>query len=350
MLLSICIPTFNRCEYLQCLLDSVIEQYNNDFEICVSDNASGDGTGEYVKKLQKSYNFISYSRNDKNLGFDGNLLKVVGMAKGKYVWIIGDDDMVADGAVAKIYEELHTHEFLDFLLFSRQLCDLNMNPVTNDESSKVHSGSNKDYHIETENDIIDFFENCRYLGFAFGFISGFILRKERWDEIGDSFQVEAGFIHLMKTWSILSASANGRYVNEKLIYVRTGNDEIVTKAGYCFRAWSDFHRITSCTKAVWPDSDKILAATMKLVKNEMDNVYKKIKNCIGMRALSTQKDWVDFYTEYKAHFGPEFPYVLVNLLPNFLFDMLHYFIRKFKIIDNELILPSRKTRKEYIYY
>jgi abequosyltransferase len=351
ILLSICIPTFNRVEYLSGLLDSIVGQYNNNFEICISDNASSDGTEKCVREYQKSYSFINYSRNDKNLGFDGNLLKVVAMAKGKYVWMIGDDDKIAgNGVIDNIYGELQSQNYLDFLLFDRQLCDINMNPVINGESHDKKRNDTKEYDIKTEDDIIDFFEDCKYLGHAFGFISGYVFRKSRWEEINDNFDVEAGFIHLMKSWSIISASAKVRYVNKKLINVRTGNDTIVSKVGYCFRALSDFHRISSCSNAVWDNSDKMLKATMKLVKNELDSVYKNLKNCVGMRALSPQKDWIDFYATYKSFFGPEFPYSFVNILPDFLFDILHYLVKKFKLIDNKFIVQSRKEREEYVYY
>ncbi|EBH2219729.1 glycosyltransferase, partial [Salmonella enterica] len=48
MLISFCIPTYNRKEYLEELLNSINnqEKFNLDIEICISDNASTDGTEE----------------------------------------------------------------------------------------------------------------------------------------------------------------------------------------------------------------------------------------------------------------------------------------------------------------
>jgi abequosyltransferase len=347
ILLSICIPTFNRVEYLPCLLDSIVEQHNNNFEICISDNASSDGTKECVQEYQKSYSFINYARNNKNLGFDRNILKVVSMAKGKYVWIIGDDDKIFNNEIiGTIYKKLQDNNSLDFLLFDKQLCDINMNAITTRTNVKALGGINKTYHIKSQNDIIDFFKNCEYLGNALGFISGFIFKKKRWDETKDDFSTYPGFIHLTKAWSILSASATIYYFDNKFISVRTGNDNIVMKSNYCFRAAIDFYRISSYTKAIWPDCDKILDATMKLVKNELDSVYKNFKNCVGMRAFSTQKDWVYFYTTYKSRFGIEFPYTFINLLPNFIFNILHYLVKKLKLVDEKFIVQSRKEMEK----
>ena len=40
MLLSICIPTYNRPESLLNCLNSLAKQKNKDFEVCIADNCS----------------------------------------------------------------------------------------------------------------------------------------------------------------------------------------------------------------------------------------------------------------------------------------------------------------------
>ncbi|MEI6774123.1 MAG: glycosyltransferase family 2 protein [bacterium] len=69
-LLSICIPTYNRQEYLKQCLDSIVNQKGFDtekIEIVISDNASPDKTNLLVKEYQKKYKNITYSRNDQNI-------------------------------------------------------------------------------------------------------------------------------------------------------------------------------------------------------------------------------------------------------------------------------------------
>ncbi|EDQ3425490.1 glycosyltransferase family 2 protein, partial [Salmonella enterica subsp. enterica serovar 4,[5],12:i:-] len=71
MLISFCIPTYNRKEYLEELLNSINnqEKFNLDIEICISDNASTDGTEEMIDVWRNNYNFpIIYRRNSVNLG------------------------------------------------------------------------------------------------------------------------------------------------------------------------------------------------------------------------------------------------------------------------------------------
>ena len=57
-LISICIPTYNRCKSLQNILNSIVQQ--NEFledtiEIVVSDNASTDETKEMVAKYNEAF-------------------------------------------------------------------------------------------------------------------------------------------------------------------------------------------------------------------------------------------------------------------------------------------------------
>lgn len=75
MLLSICIPTYNRPKHLlNCLNSLTLQSYKN-FEVCISDNASASNIKKLIKPFKKKLN-IKFNRNKKNLGFALNLLKV----------------------------------------------------------------------------------------------------------------------------------------------------------------------------------------------------------------------------------------------------------------------------------
>ena len=72
MLLSICIPTYNRSEKLDNCLNSILISIQNvkerNFEICISDNCSSDNTEKIVKKYKNIFE-INYHKNNDNLGF-----------------------------------------------------------------------------------------------------------------------------------------------------------------------------------------------------------------------------------------------------------------------------------------
>ena len=93
--LSACVPTYNRRAALKETLDRLVEaaqQCNGNLEICVSDNASQDGTYAMLQKYAKLRPFVRVQQNKENIGADRNYAVVLKMARGKYCWIVGDDD------------------------------------------------------------------------------------------------------------------------------------------------------------------------------------------------------------------------------------------------------------------
>lgn len=104
MKLSICIPTYNRSAHLTNCLQSIIYNKSNSkvlFQVCVSDNCSTDQTESVILSAQQHMK-IKYRKNPRNLGIARNLLNVVQMADGEFVWIIGDDDLLLPGAIAEL--------------------------------------------------------------------------------------------------------------------------------------------------------------------------------------------------------------------------------------------------------
>ena len=106
--LTIAIPTYNRLSTLKQSLQKILDytKGHNEIELFVSDNASTDGKKEYIENLQKKYRELKYYRNDNNLGLDGNFLNCFQKAKGKYLWMISDDDYLMESAVEMVLQVL----------------------------------------------------------------------------------------------------------------------------------------------------------------------------------------------------------------------------------------------------
>lgn len=92
-LVSVCIPTWNRERLLAGALDSVLSQKFGDFEVIVSDNASSDGTGDLVRACRDGR--LRYLRNETNVGAPANWIRAAAAARGRYIMIIGDDDLLS---------------------------------------------------------------------------------------------------------------------------------------------------------------------------------------------------------------------------------------------------------------
>jgi glycosyltransferase involved in cell wall biosynthesis len=97
MLISICIPHYNRSGHLLKVLDTIQRQDHQEFEVIISDDCSDDDSftvvQEYIANLDLSCSVkFRYIRQKKNLGYDINLRNSLGAASGEYLLILGNDD------------------------------------------------------------------------------------------------------------------------------------------------------------------------------------------------------------------------------------------------------------------
>jgi glycosyltransferase involved in cell wall biosynthesis len=114
--LSICIPTYNRAVHLSNCLKSIADSRGYDHalvEVCVADNCSSDDTSTVVADAQVDIPIVYY-RAERNQGRVINYLKVVEMAQGEFVWLIGDDDLLLPSSLVTILGLLNSQQGIDY--------------------------------------------------------------------------------------------------------------------------------------------------------------------------------------------------------------------------------------------
>lgn len=106
MLIDILIPTFNRSVDLLRNLRLLAGQIEGSHlqslvRIFVSDNCSTDGTqqevADFIATSRTSNVELVYSRNQENIGLEGNMVRLLELATADFVLWVGDDDYLADG-------------------------------------------------------------------------------------------------------------------------------------------------------------------------------------------------------------------------------------------------------------
>jgi abequosyltransferase len=104
--ISVCVPAYNRPDSLAELLTSVIGQDYNDYEIviCEDHSPAQEQIRSVVGCIKESYQKVPiiYIENDKNLGYDANLRRLLEVAKGEYCLFMGDDDLLSPGALLRV--------------------------------------------------------------------------------------------------------------------------------------------------------------------------------------------------------------------------------------------------------
>lgn len=165
--LSICIPTFNRCGYLYFTLKSIVEQdifkNTNDIEIVISDNCSTDLT-ERISELftQQFPEKIIYNKNNQNIG-DKNFEKVLQLANGEVLKLHNDNFIFVDGALEKVVENIKQNSTEKPMFF-------------------FANGNSRINESKICNDLDEFVEAASYLT---TWIAAFSIWKEDFDKITD---------------------------------------------------------------------------------------------------------------------------------------------------------------------
>ena len=111
--LTIVISTYNRLNSLRRNLEnlaSLRESY--DFEIFVLDNASTDGSLDFLSQ----YPGIKWYSNPVNVGMLGNLREVSKYLNTSHVWVIGDDDFINLTGIKKTLNYLDRYPLLPLLV------------------------------------------------------------------------------------------------------------------------------------------------------------------------------------------------------------------------------------------
>lgn len=97
MLISVCIPHYNRARHLLVVLNSVATQTHRDVEVVVSDDCSTDDSEHVIAEYLRGSDLrVKYLRQPRNIGYDANLRAALGAASGDYLFILGNDDALAE--------------------------------------------------------------------------------------------------------------------------------------------------------------------------------------------------------------------------------------------------------------
>ena len=178
-LLSICVPTRNRVDLLERTLRSLMTEAH-DVEIIVTDNSEGNDTKHAVEQLFEGYTGVwRYHKNNfphDMSGLDkmvGNFNMGVQLARGRYIFILHDDDYLLKGALDILLRGLRTmDEAYKIIIFGTQLVDLECNVL------RVDHFADPGYYSPTES-LEKLLQNSSSVHSP-----GFLFRKEVYDTVG----------------------------------------------------------------------------------------------------------------------------------------------------------------------
>ncbi|MEO7045171.1 MAG: glycosyltransferase family 2 protein [Ferruginibacter sp.] len=109
-LISICIPAYQRTEFLKRLFDSISIQTFKNYEVVVTDDSADDSVQNFVSNYSSNNN-VYYFRNKTNLGTPENWNEAIRKANGKWIKLMHDDDWFAnESSLEQFYEAIKENE------------------------------------------------------------------------------------------------------------------------------------------------------------------------------------------------------------------------------------------------
>ena len=113
-LVSVIIPTHSRKDMLHRAVQSVLNQTYANIQIVIVDDASTDGTPQFVGQLQEQHPNILYLRNEASLGACGARNRGISEASGKYIALLDDDDEYLPTALSELIKtyEIGNYSFV----------------------------------------------------------------------------------------------------------------------------------------------------------------------------------------------------------------------------------------------
>lgn len=210
-LITICIPAYNRAAFLEPLLDSILGQDYDDFDILLVEDGSPqrEAIRAIAGKYARSKVRLTYLENEENLGFDGNLRRIIAEADGRFCMIMGNDDLLKSGVLKKIGRLLERHENVGALLRAYEWFETDPEKPT----GVVHYFSSDRFFKAGLDSIKVFYRRV-------GSISGIMFhREEAMKYFTDKY--DGGLFFQMYLCANILINKNGLYINDSVVSCRS---------------------------------------------------------------------------------------------------------------------------------
>lgn len=221
-LLSLCIPTYNRAPYLKSLLESILPQLTPQVEVVISDNGSTDNTKDLIATFADKIPSLAYFSLRENQGPDRNFLHVVERAQGQFCWLLGSDDALYPGAVARLLEEIR-HATADLFLLRKNSYDSHMSHRVLAYEPMGHYGDTTTNDEKSQHK--EFF--CRVAS-NLGYLGGLAFRRSLWQSVDAASFIGTAYVHVFIIQHLLKAGYPLKYLSTPAIKWRADNDSILT--------------------------------------------------------------------------------------------------------------------------
>lgn len=230
---TVIIPAFNRVDYIDQTINSVLEQTCHNVELIVVDDGSTDGTYEKIKSYGDRLTLLTHE-NHTNKGQSAAINLGLLSATGKYVAILDSDDYWALNKLEIQVDYLEKHPDVGLVYTNGFAVD-----ASGDFLYHIYAGSHVE-HNDPNNVLLD----CYIL-----LPQNSLVRKSVYDRLSgfnESYRAAQDHDMLIR----ISEKATFAYLPAKLFYYRV-HDDSISKKGQRVR-WTNGFKILENAKKRYP--------------------------------------------------------------------------------------------------
>ncbi|MBG6131704.1 glycosyltransferase involved in cell wall biosynthesis [Aquimarina sp. EL_43] len=312
--LTIAIPTYNRCVFLDENLKRIQNQFNDNIDILICDNASTDQTSEVVQKYLDQGLPIRYFKNTENFGWEKNFELCFKRSIGKYTMLIGDDDFIVENGIDLILRSID-NEKID-LLFCRAF---GFDKLPPENKNKFNSPA-KHYDLES------FLEKTIL---QFRLLSSYVIKSEY---IESSGSFTGNFAHLHVIFNVLLKGSNFSIINDKIIACKKDNSDFDQRTNFSDIYMKEFFELYRSYL-----SQKVSARNNESVERIMLYEYYP-KYIFKMRINMLKNDpkleenFVKIFSNHKSYNFLNFVFLKKNILTTIILFLIILYYQIIRII------------------
>jgi glycosyltransferase involved in cell wall biosynthesis len=329
-ILSICIATYNRADYISETLESIVCQLTENVELIIVDGASTDNTSEIVQKYVDTYSQIRYIKLAKKGGVDQDYDLSVKFASGRMCWLFTDDDILKPNAIKEVLFKID--ENYSLIIVNAELFDKSL---TRDIGGRLVQKSDniifKPYEIDKLFECV-----ISYISF----IGCVIIDRELWNNRQKKVYYGTEFIHVGVIFQDF-IPRDTLFIANPYIKIRYGNAQ-----------WST--RAFQIGMSKWPN----LISTFNIISENTRNKvnFKRLKRWLVTIILFRAKGNFGFkefrnWEEQKSlSFLRRIIVILLLFTPGVLINFLILSYMKFFRIDKNITIYDLESSTNNIMY
>lgn len=319
--LSICIPTYNRAEFLRESLEALATQVTGAVEVVVVDGASTDATEHVVLESRNLFPHFTFYQRTENAGVDADVLKAIELARGDYCWLMSDDDLIADGAIEKILRALIRRPDLTGISVNTAAYDSSMTYEVKAVPAISGGKIAKDYLFTDEHAAF------QMLGVHFGYLSGQIINRRLWLTVvskQDLREFHNCWLLVFVIGKMLQYRARWLYIHGKYVKYRSGNDSFKGRMGIVGRqqlTHDEFARVIAALFGAETPTYRSVLHTVLVDRMARSLAVLKADGLPIKDQFALGRMYVRRYWMFPALWGRVMP---IFLVPNFAFSGVRF--------------------------